>query len=752
MRTVPRRWPSLSLLAVPSLAAALAVVTASPVLAQYAYVVSPGSGIVTAIDTTTHTVAGVIATPSPARVEVTADGTRAYIGSSAAVGTITVIDTSGHGVVGAINVGPGLGAFAISADATRLYASVDATLRVLDAQTGDELATVVLPGAIGGIELANDGSRAYVTAAGDLHTIFTEDNTVTAAGLASNASGPLVVAPSGDRVYLTTGGDLFGSGTSVVAIDPTNHVVVGQVGVGSILGELAIAPDGSRVYVGQQAHWVDTGYGAGFFTDRWVAVLDTSGGGLARAATIDLGASGPGWSQQNAPSGIAVTADRGHVYVGIPRLSSVAVVPFNTNIVSQLIPGIPSPRQVTAQPDANAVYVPLVVTANDDAAPYPIANGGNVVAVANVLANDRIGGIRATVTSVVLTQLAATTGGIALDGNGAVTVTASTEIGSEQLTYRICERAEPANCDDATVSVTVRAPYALDGVDDTATSKPGRTVLNVLTNDILNGLPATTAAVSLSVVSSSHGGLQLNVSNGSLYLLAQTPAGQYELVYRMCEKQDPGNCDTATVRVAVIGLVVDAVDDAGATTRSGGTAVANVLANDTLDGIAASLLRLTLTQVATTNSAVTVNAATGAVHVANGAPKGTHAVTYRICETIVPTNCDQATATVTVAAYPIDAVNDYGKGASKRANTVIANVLANDRLAGVMASTGSVIVSQVSLTPYSNRIQLDVATGAVRVTGKTNSGLYSLVYRICERADTTNCDVATATIDLSGGL
>lgn len=88
MRAVSRRLPSLSLLAAPSLAAALAaalaVATAIPVFAGYAYVVSPGAGIVTAIDTTTHAVAGVIATPSPARVEVTADGSLAVAMSTSA--------------------------------------------------------------------------------------------------------------------------------------------------------------------------------------------------------------------------------------------------------------------------------------------------------------------------------------------------------------------------------------------------------------------------------------------------------------------------------------------------------------------------------------------------------------------------------------------------------------------------------------------------------------------------------------------
>jgi hypothetical protein len=102
-----------------------------------------------------------------------------------------------------------------------------------------------------------------------------------------------------------------------------------------------------------------------------------------------------------------------------------------------------------------------------------------------------------------------------------------------------------------------------------------------------------------------------------------------------------------------------------------------------------------------------------------------------------------------VAPYVIDAVNDSGKGASKRANTVIANVLANDRLAGQVATTSNVTLTKVSST--NAKITL-TSTGAVQVTGKTSSGVFTLVYRICEKAAPTNCDTATVTIELSGGL
>ena len=98
----------------------------------------------------------------------------------------------------------------------------------------------------------------------------------------------------------------------------------------------------------------------------------------------------------------------------------------------------------------------------------------------------------------------------------------------------------------------------------------------------------------------------------------------------------------------------------------------------------------------------------------------------------------------------IDAVDDYGRGSSKTANTVIANVLANDTLDGQRAVTPTVVLSQVSLVPASSGISLNLSTGAVSVKAKTTSGSYALTYRICEAASPANCDTAVATVELSG--
>jgi hypothetical protein len=92
------------------------------------------------------------------------------------------------------------------------------------------------------------------------------------------------------------------------------------------------------------------------------------------------------------------------------------------------------------------------------------------------------------------------------------------------------------------------------------------------------------------------------------------------------------------------------------------------------------------------------------------------------------------------------------RASSKVANTAIASVLANDRLGGAPATLATVTLSLVSLTPADSKIRLDLADGSVDVLGKTESGLYLLVYEICEIAMPTNCARATVRIDLTGSL
>jgi hypothetical protein len=254
--------------------------------------------------------------------------------------------------------------------------------------------------------------------------------------------------------------------------------------------------------------------------------------------------------------------------------------------------------------------------------------------------------------------------------------------------------------------------------------------------------------VALAVVSADPG-VSLDPASGAVIVAAGTPAGARALVYRICEIASPANCDQGIVRVTVVARAIRAENDNATAPRTGGSAIASVLANDTLDGTPATLARVTIS-IISSDDGVALDSASGAVSVSAGAAVGAHAIAYRICENASPDNCSDGTVTVTVNPYVVNAVADQGRASSKNASRPIASVLANDTLGGVRATTANVRLSLVSMSPANRDIRLNLSDGSVDVLGKTNGGTYTLVYQICETGSPANCGRATVTLDLSG--
>jgi hypothetical protein len=184
-------------------------------------------------------------------------------------------------------------------------------------------------------------------------------------------------------------------------------------------------------------------------------------------------------------------------------------------------------------------------------------------------------------------------------------------------------------------------------------------------------------------------------------------------------------------------------DDSGmVASPAGGTALSNVLANDRSGGATATLSSVFITQLSSTNTGVSVNAGNGSVNVAGPTPAGTYSLVYRICSNTNVTQCDDATVTVLVKPYTIDAVNDNAT-ISPSVGGVALNVLSNDTFSGGGAA-GNVSLSLVSLTPGSG-ITLS-SNGSVNVAQGSALGTFVLTYQICANVQPTLCDTAAATI------
>jgi uncharacterized repeat protein (TIGR01451 family) len=153
-----------------------------------------------------------------------------------------------------------------------------------------------------------------------------------------------------------------------------------------------------------------------------------------------------------------------------------------------------------------------------------------------------------------------------------------------------------------------------------------------------------------------------------------------------------------------------------------------------------------------TNAGVVLNTSTGVVSVAPGTPAGTYPITYRICEKLNPTNCDNAIITVVVGAAPIVASNDNPAPVSSVGGATVPSVLLNDSLSGIVPTvgpTGTVTLTQTVADPTGN-LTLN-PDGTVSVADGTPGGTYQLTYQICEKLNATNCTTAIATVVVTPG-
>jgi hypothetical protein len=105
-------------------------------------------------------------------------------------------------------------------------------------------------------------------------------------------------------------------------------------------------------------------------------------------------------------------------------------------------------------------------------------------------------------------------------------------------------------------SIDVYSRLVIVATDDAVGGVNGTTgeddVLNVLDNDTLDGDPVDTDTVSVVEVSNnSEEAITLN-EDGSIDVAAATDAGEYTIVYKICEIANPANCDTATAVITVV--------------------------------------------------------------------------------------------------------------------------------------------------------------------------------------------------------
>ena len=307
---------------------------------------------------------------------------------------------------------------------------------------------------------------------------------------------------------------------------------------------------------------------------------------------------------------------------------------------------------------ANVTVIAGKIVANGDS--YTGIDGGTGnPAVGNVLDNDTLNGTKVT-PSTVTVSVTTPPGNpnVKLDpATGEISVAPGTPAGTYTITYQICEKLNPANCATATASVTVAAGKiaatddSYSGIDGGA-GKPNAG--NVLDNDTLNGTKATPSTVNLTVTTpAANPNVQLDPATGQVSVAPGTPAGTYSIGYQICEKLNPSNCKTATATVAVVSLPLQAVNDDYRTTpvngATGGTP-GKVLGNDTQGGTVIGDPGRVITTLVDNGGLKGVSIGPdGSVIVPAGTAQGTYTLSYRICDTLLRSNCSTASITLMVS-------------------------------------------------------------------------------------------------------
>ncbi|KWV90939.1 DUF11 domain-containing protein [Erythrobacter sp. YT30] len=459
------------------------------------------------------------------------------------------------------------------------------------------------------------------------------------------------------------------------------------------------------------------------------------------------------------PAGLTFDTATGSVSVdpGTPA----GTYEFDYTICEILNPGNCSTATARVTVDA----VPIIAV-DDNVSGINGATGATDVL--NVLDGDTLNGVPVNTSTVTITVAAGSSvpAGLTFDpATGEVSVDPGTAAGSYSFDYQICEILNPTNCAIATATVEVVAAV-IEANPDTAPptngSDGGTGVINVLTNDTLNGDPADLSTVDISVTTPAtpiNGGPVpvLDPATGLVDVPPGTPAGDYVIEYQICEELNPTNCDTATITVPVIAAPIEANDDSVADIvgAPGEVDVLNVLTGDTLNGAPATTDNVTISVApgSTVPTGLTFDVTTGNISVDPGTPAGDYVFDYEICETLNPTNCATATATVTVIAAEIEALDDSAVDIDSSFDQPnVLNVFDGDTIDGQPANATNAILSIAPGSSLPPGITFDPATGIVGVERGTPEGDYTFDYQICEAINPTNCTTATVTLNVVPSL
>jgi gliding motility-associated-like protein len=303
--------------------------------------------------------------------------------------------------------------------------------------------------------------------------------------------------------------------------------------------------------------------------------------------------------------------------------------------------------------------VPLVISVLDpnSTTNNPVANSdiattlAGIATTVNILANDRPSNPGVTLNpSSVVVQNAAKHGTVVVNSDGSIKYTPALGfVGTDSLTYNVCDTSIPALCNVAKVYLTVNSStsaavtFANDDYNTTNGTTPATG--NVLLND-KNSQGASITVTGNSTVPASKGALVMKADGSYTFTPAPGFTGPIDVVYTVCSTT--GICSNATLHILVNANHKPVALPDNFQAKENTMLTGNILGND-FDSDSNTLIVNDTPVSAPKNGQLILKSNGDYTYMPNKDFRGTDSFVYEVCDTNTPALCTTATVTIVLA-------------------------------------------------------------------------------------------------------
>ncbi|MHA8066670.1 Ig-like domain-containing protein [Aquirufa sp. ROCK2-A2] len=370
-------------------------------------------------------------------------------------------------------------------------------------------------------------------------------------------------------------------------------------------------------------------------------------------------------------------------------------------------------------------------------------SAGNTVNV-RVLANDRTPNVGATLNPASVSILNRPSHGtVNVLSDGTISYTPDNGfVGSDNLSYQVCDNSNPANCGTSTLTVQVdpiQAPIRTSASDDfIKMANLQATVGNVLENDFNTHSNALSAQL-ITNVPAEKGTLQWNANGNYVFTPAVGFTGSLDVIYQVCDNSSPENCANATLHVLVESNQSFVADfNSGIINQP---IAGNLSSNDTGIGISYG------TPVANINNPLGANLGLNAngTYQFTASLAGTYVYTVPNCGPGQTSQCEETLLSFTVkdpSGNNNPPIINADVATVTSGTTVRTNVLSNDKFSNQGGNLNLVSLNIIS-QPAHGQVVIN-NDGTLSYT--PNNGFVGsdvLTYQICQNSTPTLCSTAS---------